>query len=331
MLIPDYWAEAILKHRVAGKQITVRRFGWSEQNQGDAQRNADERAEDAFARLVAGEKLARSEAKVSYNGAFGLPIREQVLSRYDYAVITRNIYGARCLNTPDVLFADIDFKEASGLGPVGILVFLMAAVGSVLLASATLGRMWYVWWPSIALFLLMLKFGFMPAARWLKKRQQMQSNPEQEAVQRVDAFLKQHPDWRIRLYRTPAGLRLLAMHKTFDPADPEVAEFFKQIHADKIYVRMCSNQHCFRARVSPKPWRIGIKAHLKPRPGIWPINPERLPDREQWVNEYERKSESFASCRYIADMGNNYVDTRAEQVRVLHDELCYAESDKPLA
>ena len=133
MLIPDYWAEASLKHKVAGKQIAVRRFGWSELSQEDAQRNADARAEDAFARIVAGEKLARRELKMSYNGAVGVPIREEVLSRHEGAVITRNIYGARCLNTPNVLFADIDFvvQQMPAAFKWGILVFIIIAFSTV--------------------------------------------------------------------------------------------------------------------------------------------------------------------------------------------------------
>ena len=36
------------------------------------------------------KKLERREPKVAYNGALGVPIREEVLSRHNNAVITRN-------------------------------------------------------------------------------------------------------------------------------------------------------------------------------------------------------------------------------------------------
>lgn len=49
---------------------------------------------------------------MAYNGAQGVPIREEVLERHGDTVITRNGYGAKCLNTPDVLFADVDFDTA---------------------------------------------------------------------------------------------------------------------------------------------------------------------------------------------------------------------------
>lgn len=38
MIIPGYWAEASVKTIHSKKQITMRRFGWSEQSQEDAQR-----------------------------------------------------------------------------------------------------------------------------------------------------------------------------------------------------------------------------------------------------------------------------------------------------
>jgi len=325
MLIPDYWAETTLKQKFAGKQFTVRRFGWSEQTQEEARRNADGRAEDAMARLIAGEKLERSEPKIAYNGANGLPIREQVLSRHDSAVITRNIYGARCLNTPDVLFADIDFNNSPMPG------YVAQVVAVFVLAGVAIGKFISGWGLAIALMFAALFIGHGVAHLLFRLKQRVKGTHSQQARRRIDGFLLKHPDWRVRLYQTPAGMRLLAMHRTFDPAEPEVAEFFREIEADPIYVRMCMNQHCFRARVSPKPWRIGIKQHLKPRPGVWPINPARLPDREKWVNEYERKSEKFASCRFIADLGNDQVDANAEKVRVLHDQLCKSDSQMPLA
>lgn len=325
MLIPDYWAEASLKHKVGGKQITVRRFGWSEQSQEDAQRNADARAEDAFARIVAGEKLERRELKMAYNGAVGVPIRGEVLSRHEGAVITRNLYGARCLNTPNVLFADIDFVvEPMSTAFMWAVLFLM-------LVSFSSGKIFGGWWLGLGSAFAAWYVGYR-VAKWLwAQKLKAKGSPEEQAMIRVDAFMEKHPNWHLRIYRTPAGLRLLAMHKTFGPEDSEVATIFKEIEADRIYVQMCTNQHCFRARVSPKPWRIGIESHLKPRPGVWPINSERMPDRVRWVEEYERKSEAYASCRFITSKGNGVVDPVVEKVRVLHDELCRAHSDLPIA
>lgn len=59
-------------------------------------------------RAWAGVALTQREPLVPYTGADGVPIREENLAEHGSTVITRNSYGARCLNTPDVLFADID-------------------------------------------------------------------------------------------------------------------------------------------------------------------------------------------------------------------------------
>ena len=138
MIVPNFWAEARVQHRRKGKQVTIRRFGWSDANQEEAQNNAEKRAAEALERAVAGESLPRRERKVPYNGGDGVPIREEVVSRYGETVITRNSYGARCLNTPGVLFADIDFPEdaSSRMVLVCALCLLAAAAGAVYLMAA---------------------------------------------------------------------------------------------------------------------------------------------------------------------------------------------------
>ena len=82
MLVLKYWAEARVQHRAGRKQVTVRRYGWSDASQ---QRSASERRrarKEALARILAGEKLHRRDHKIPYNGAEGLPIREEILSTH---------------------------------------------------------------------------------------------------------------------------------------------------------------------------------------------------------------------------------------------------------
>lgn len=111
MIVPQYWAESRQQHQGKGRKITVRRFGWSDTDQTEAQANADVRAKEALQRLISGEKLSLRDPKIPYNGAVGIPIREEIVSRLGDTIITRNSYGALCLNTPDVFFADIDFQQ----------------------------------------------------------------------------------------------------------------------------------------------------------------------------------------------------------------------------
>nr|WP_298132131.1 hypothetical protein [uncultured Pseudoxanthomonas sp.] len=326
MIVPQFWAEGRLQHRSRGRQVTVRRFGWSDLSPEDAQAVADERTREAFERVLAGEPLARREDKVPYNGAVGVPIREEIVARDGDCVITRNSYGALCLNTPHALFVDVDFEAP---GPAAA---LRRNVRLPLLALAAGAGIWAgSWWVGLVAAVVAWLVASRVIRHFHAARMRRDGGPEAWADARVEAFAAANPDWCLRQYRTPAGFRLLVMHRPFDPAEPEVEACFNALKTDPLYALMCVRQHCFRARVSPKPWRIGIARHLRPRPGTWPIKPERMAERRQWVADYERRSEGFAACRYVRTLGEARADARIEAVRVLHDRLCRADSGLPLA
>ena len=78
MIVPEFWAEARIQKRFTDRQITVRRFGWSDTSQADAEKHARKRVAEAFDRIVNGETLVRREKKVRYNGEDGLPIRKRL-------------------------------------------------------------------------------------------------------------------------------------------------------------------------------------------------------------------------------------------------------------
>ena len=325
MIVPQFWAEARLRERVRGRQVTVRRFGWSDASQTDAQADADARAQEALRRILAGEKLPRREPKLPYNGAAGVPIREEILSRHGDAVITRNAYGARCLNTPNVLFVDVDFPDAPG----GWLWFWVAA--ALIAVAAAVGWALHSWRLGLAVGFFSLLLSGLIAAALHRLYLCLAGGPERLARRRIAAFSRKHPDWHLRVYRTPAGFRLLAMQRTFDPQEPAVARCFKALRADPLYARMCRNQNCFRARVSPKPWRIGIGSHMRPRPGVWPVDPARLPERTRWIEAYESAAQAYAACRFVEALGSTDTAPATRAVQILHDDLCRAMGPAPIA
>ena len=326
MIVPQYWGEARARGRAKGRQVTVRRWGWSDESADLAQAHADVRAKDALERILGGEDLPRRETRVAYNGADGVPIREEIVSRHGDTVITRNGYGALCLNTPDVLFADVDFGGEPRT-PCGLLIAvpLLAALAAGLLVS---------WHRGMVIVAVLLGSGALVSAGW-KWAQRLKTSraggPEAQARERIVRFLKTRPEWNVRVYRTPAGFRVLVLHRRFDPRSAEAGEFFDALASDPLYVRMCTRQYCFRARVSPKPWRIGIDTHLRPRPGVWPIRPARLPDRKQWVAAYDAAARGYASCRYQESFGRGPEDPGAAEVRALHDDLSRALTSLPIA
>ncbi|MEP6723604.1 MAG: hypothetical protein ABJA77_19340 [Variovorax sp.] len=325
MIIPAHWAEGRIQQRVDGRQITVRRFGWSDESPQAAQAHADARTQAAFGRIVSGEKLERRERKVAYNGADGMPIREEIVARQGDTVVTRNGYGALCLNTPDVLFVDIDFDVALRGGAFEY------AIGPALIAGLLSGYAGRSWIGGAVAALVVFVVGYRIGLQRKRGEGGINPAPEQRASKRIARFMQQHPDWHLRIYRTPAGFRLLAMHDTFAPGDPAVAECFTQLGVDKVYARMCLNQNCFRARVSAKPWRIGIGEHMRPQPGVWPVAPERLPARVDWVARYEAAARGHAACRFLETVGSGTVHPSAQRVQALHDELSRAQSELPIA
>ncbi len=325
MIVPEFWAEGRVQRKVPGRQVTVRRFGWSDTSEEDALAMGEARAQEALERIIAGDKLERREPKVAYNGAQGVPIREEILSRHGDTVITRNLYGAHCLNTPDVLFADVDHPTEAPLRVnliVGVVLLVLCTRNAIAERSIVLGLAGFAAAMVGSILLSGLLF-------WIYQR--LAGGPARRAQRRIRKFAARHPDWQLRLYQTPAGYRVLAMHSIFDPASTLVADCFKTLGTDPVYVRMCQRQNCFRARLSPKPWRVGLKQKMKPRPGVWPVKPERLPQRQEWIDLYETKARAFASCRFIQTFGNGGTHPAAERVRALHDELSRAHTGLPLA
>ncbi len=325
MIVPQYWAEVRLQERVGSRQITVRRHGWSDASPDEARKMSEARAREAIGRIKDGEKLPRREPKRAYNGAEGVPIREEIVARYGDAVVTRNSYGALCLNVPDVLFADVDFEDRPGAGYGCPAVFLPA-----LCASVAAGVYWESFWAAVPSGIAAALAA--PIAVSVLKRVAALAAGGQERIarRRIESFLASHGDWHLRIYRTPAGLRLMAMHRTFDPGDPEVSEFFEALGTDPVYARMCLRQKCFRARVSPKPWRIGVAEHVYPR-GVWPVSPDMLPMRQRWIENYEAATRDYAACRYVEDAGSGSVNAKARAVQAVHDEMCRAMSGLPIA
>ncbi len=321
MIVPQHWAEARLRERISGRQVTVRRFGWSDASVADAERHAAERVAEAIGRVRAGESVPRRERKLVYGGAEGLPIREEVVGRHGSAVLTRNGYGAVCLNTPDVLFADIDLEQR--------LTLLWGQCGAVLLLLAALGACVAARWQTVAA-LVAAAVGILLVERlafWWRRRK---NKFERQARGRIARFAAAHPDWHLRVYRTPAGFRVLVLHRLFDPASDEVTACFRELGTDPVYAQMCRLQNCFRARVSPKPWRVGVTDHIRPHRGAWPVAAGWLPGRAAWVARYDDKARGFAACRFEFAVGGGGSVPAAEAVRRLHDELCRADGGLPL-
>lgn len=325
MIVPAFWAEARRQRREGGRQVTVRRFGWSDVSDADARAMADRRADEALELAWVDKKVPRREHKVPYNGAEGLPIREQIVARHGDVVVTRNSYGARCLNTPDVCFVDIDYDEPQA--PWLKAVFVVALVAGVAGGWARGSMLVGVGAAFVALVVGAIVRG------WFARRREsaLAATRRPRALERVRAFMRARSTWAVRVYDTPNGLRLLFTHDVFDATSAAVRELFDAVGADRAYVWMCTHQRCFRARLTAKPWRIGIVDHLRPRPGVWPVKPDRLPERERWLAMYDAKAQAWAACRFAEAIGSGAIHAKVAPVLDLHDLESGALTQRPIA
>jgi hypothetical protein len=322
MIVPSYWHEVSDKREVLGKKVTAKRFGWSDISKIDAEQVANQRLDEAFNALRNGETVHLRDIRVPYSGSDGVPIREEVIQKTGNIVITRNSYGALCLNTPNVLFTDVDTYKESGPAltlTCGIIIFGTALM--VILAMITGSKLWA--------YLILAVFLLAPlVSRIVDKFQK--NHLVTNMWDQINKYVTTDPQWACRIYETPNGYRLMVTHSTFDPLSEEAIDFMNIIKSDHIYVNMCKMQNCFRARVSPKPWRVGIPNHMKPV-GVWPIPKDRIVDRQAWVDNYNKSIINYSSCRLIKEVGSGRVCDAARTVIDLHDKLSQSNSDMPIA
>jgi hypothetical protein len=315
IIVPKYWSESKTKRIVNGSSYTIKRFGWADTSQEEAKSHAEERLEQALKTLTEKGDVRRIDHKVSYNGAEGIPIREEVVCKHDEVVISRNSYGALCLNTPDVMFADIDldYEPSSWIG-ASVVVFISIIGG----AFAFHNQSWGIFFGSVVLGM----FASSPISKFVNNKiNEQKGGLEKEAIDRFKQVSDDNPDLHMRIYKTTMGYRILFMEDTHDPKSDSTQKILRSLKSDSTYIQMCRNQNCFRARVSPKPWRIGID-RLRPRPGVWPVREELMPERQTWIEEYTKKSTCYSTCAYLMTLGSRTVNQKAEFVRKLHDELC---------
>ena len=274
--------------------------------------------------------FTRRERVVAYSGADGLPIREEIVAEYPNAdvVITRNSYGALCMNTTSAMFVDIDApgSRADLFGCLGALVGFL--LGGALGAALGLGWGWL-----LASVVGACLVGWLTTAvvRVIEHRDLRHRDLLAWAIERTRDWCRTHPEWRVLAYETPAGARLLPVHDAFDAGDDATFEFMAFVGADPLYQRMCRLQKCFRARVSPKPWRAGMQDRFRAG-GTWPVRDEaKLAKRAAWVRRYEQEATGFASCRLVDTVGSESADAAIERIRHIHDDMCRADTQLTLA
>jgi hypothetical protein len=277
MNFPQFWAR--------GGNGDFSCWRWSFHSLADAQLLADQAAQQLADRFRSGNFSPNSGSYYPDR-----PFREQVLQEIKNgsgeiaALVTRNSYGCRVLNTARVMFVDIDLPETKPPG------FLKRFFG--------------------------------------KPDPTPPTNQQSVAMAKIETWTHNQAEWGWRVYRTRAGLRLLATQALVD-ADSAVADgIFKALGADPLYQKLCKTQNCFRARLTPKPWRCGVRG----KPQRWPWLDAKAERRfEKWEAQYQSFAFNWATCELISHIGNTVIHPEVQIVVKLHDEATRVGSKLQLA
>lgn len=143
--------------------------------------------------------------------------------------------------------------------------------------------------------------------------------------QRLIELCKSQNHDSFRLYRTYAGWRVLMVNRSVEGVTSEAVEIMKRFPVDPFYLKLCDRQQCFRARLTAKPWRIGVA-----RCGYdYPRQPIVEPFFNKWEQEYNQAATKFRVCEKI--FGLDAPCERLRQLVELHDSLCQVSANLPLA
>jgi hypothetical protein len=140
---------------------------------------------------------------------------------------------------------------------------------------------------------------------------------KKEAADRIESYVRSGPLEAVRIYETAGGLRVVALDRLFDPSGAEALGIMKEMGADPLYLRLCKAQKCFRARLTPKPWRVGID---RP-PFRFPEDPGD-PHYREWVDRYGRFCRRYQTCRLMGTVGTDVRSGPIADALRIHDDYC---------
>lgn len=291
MKVPRYWQ----REQVQTESGDVT-FGWgfSETSNEEARVRARETAQRVADWLGDGDKWDAELNQYGYDER--LPREEIIREMTDSmgetnAFVSRNGYGSLILNTRDLVFIDVDLPPQRRQLPQGIVGTVLSLLG---LGSQTA-----------------------PA-----------SSPEVETLSRIESVAVRFSHLGFRVYRTANGFRIMVINEPL-LSDSQIAQqLLMEFRADPLYIRMCKNQECFRARLTPKAWRCDVR---RP-PGRFPFENAGEEDRYRaWETEYNNGIRGFATCKLETTIGTPEVHPELQTLIELHDRLTGISDHLPLA
>jgi hypothetical protein len=324
--IPRHWA-AVRETRTFPDTGTfaLTIHGASDVSVEEAERDARERLD---ALVAAGGPERRDGCDGEYYPSRRLP--EELLEEVHdedgtlVAAVTRNRYGAAVLNTDVLLISDVDLpaetsgraRRGAGRKP-GLLSRLFGAgraEGEVDSGSSADGA-----GPDTGTAPEDLpdELGGQGAGE--------RGRAHAQILESIREFGRRHPDRGVRAYRTRNGFRLLVSGTGAQPGSDRARALMEEVRSDRLYMLLCRVHDTYRARLTPKPWRVGTD-----RFESLGTRTAEDPAHRDWVARYRDASAQVAVCRLLEVTGPA-PSALEQRIIDLHDAATRPESGLPLA
>ena len=340
--IPRHWAAVRATHTFPGHgpfALTI--HGSSDISVEDARRDARERMD---ALVAAGGPEQEHDSGLEYYPSRRLPeeLLEEVHSEDGtlIAAVTRNRYGAAVLNTDALLICDVDLPQEdvgrsrssggrAGKRP-GLLSRLFGGGAKHDAARETSPGEPASRGADISTGSVGGAANGNHDAAALPDELGGPGSGERgrvhaELLTSIRDFGARHPELGVRAYRTRHGFRLLVSGADAHPASERARTLMAEVRSDPLYMLLCRVHDTYRARLTPKPWRVEVD-----RFESLGTRTASAPEHQDWVRRYRDASAQVAVCRLLEVTGPA---PSAEERRIidLHDRATRPESGLPLA
>ena len=116
-----------------------------------------------------------------------------------------------------------------------------------------------------------------------------------------------------RIYETTKGIRVIGKQYV-PPEGRRYTSMMRKLSVDRIYIELSKKQNCYRARITPKPYRIKTETiRIKS-----PLDCETDTYRH-WSEKYDTASQNYSVVRLVKTMGKDFSQDAVIQ---LHDTIC---------
>jgi hypothetical protein len=291
--------------------LDISSWGYSDRSEAEAEKKAHERIGDIV------NAFNRSPNDEDFYYPFRV-VNEEILKTIgeetsQQAIITRNKYHCQILNTAQLMFVDIDV-DVSDIKPPSFL-------SKILLRTSQI----------------------------IEENIRKEKERHEAVISRIEAFVRNQSndfdDIGLLVYRTFAGYRVIVSSRPLEPRGEDTHKIFDALGADPLYQSLCRTQNSFRARLTPKSWRM--KPEIIEKLSLYPLlrrrvtknmmekwsseDEEKLRIYDDWVETYERLHKGHSTCQFIKQVGHWKVDPSLAGLIQLHDEYTGAHTGLDLA